>query len=75
VHLFDGAGQELATYDVALDAGEWKQENQPFKRKAGQSDMAAGFVRIEVLAGSGVIAYGSVVDNTTNDPTTMEMIR
>jgi hypothetical protein len=74
VHLHDGAGTELTSYDVALEPGEWKQENQPFKKKAGQTDLAAGYVAAEVLTGDGVIAYGSVVDNTTNDPTTMPMI-
>jgi hypothetical protein len=74
VHLLDGNGTELASYDVELAPGEWRQENRPFTKHAGQDDMAAGWARVEVLSGAGVIAYGSVVDNTTNDPTTMAMV-
>ena len=74
VHLMDGAGVELASYDVELDPGEWRQEDRPFFRHAEQTEMAAGWVRIEVLSGAGVVAYGSVVSNITNDPTTMAMV-
>jgi hypothetical protein len=35
----------------------------------------AGHAVVEVTRGAGVIGYGSVVDNTTNDPTTMPLIR
>ncbi len=75
VYLYDAAGTELTSYDVSLDPGQWKQENQPFWKKAGLTDMGAGYAKVEVLSGSGVTGYGSVVDNTTNDPTTMSMIR
>ncbi len=73
VHLIDGTGTELTTYDVDLSPGQWKQDNRPFSARAGQTDMRTGYVRIEVLSGSGIVAYGSVVDNITNDPTTMAM--
>ena len=75
IHLFDGAGTELGTYDVSLTPGQWKQKNRPFADIAGQTDMAVGYARIEVLSGSGILAYGSVVDNLTNDPTTMAMVQ
>jgi hypothetical protein len=35
VELFDGAGTKLADYTVSLAAGQWAQETQPFKSKAG----------------------------------------
>ncbi len=75
VTLFDGAGRELARYDVVLAPGEWKQENRPFASKAGQSNLSRGYARITVGTGSGVLAYASVVDNVTNDPTTVELVR
>lgn len=75
VHLFDAGGTEVTSYDVSLDPGQWKQENQPFLKKAGLSDMEAGYAIVEIISGSGISGYGSVVDNTTNDPTTMPMIR
>ncbi len=73
VHLIDGDGTELVAYEVDLSPGQWKQDNRPFFARAGQSDMTAGYVRVEVLSGFGIVAYGSVVDNITNDPTTMAM--
>ncbi|MCD4748651.1 MAG: hypothetical protein K8R59_04680 [Thermoanaerobaculales bacterium] len=75
VHLLDGHGTELTSYDVTLAPGQWEQENGPFADFADQTDMAAGYARIEVLSGSGIVAYGSVVDNITNDPTTMAVVR
>jgi hypothetical protein len=75
VTLFDAGGAQIGSYDVALAAGEWKQENRPFFAKAGRSNLAAAYARVTVSTGSGVIASASVVDNVTNDPTTVPMIR
>ncbi|MGV8041263.1 MAG: hypothetical protein AB2L07_14740 [Thermoanaerobaculaceae bacterium] len=75
VTLYDGAGGQLTTYTVTLGPGEWKQENQPFRNKAGQTNMQRGWAKVTVTAGSGVYAYASVIDNITNDPTTIPMQR
>ena len=75
VQLYDGAGVRLANYTVQLAAGEWKQENRPFFTKAGQTDLASGYARVSVTSGSGVVACASVVDNLTNDPTTILAVR
>jgi hypothetical protein len=71
VVLFDGGGSQLGQYTVNLNPGEYKQENRPFFTKAGLNSLAAGYARLTVVLGSGVIASASVVDNQTNDPTTM----
>ena len=68
-------GTKLADYPVSLAAGEWKQEIQPFMSKAGQTAMDRGYAKITVQSGSGVFAFASVVDNLTNDPTTVTMQR
>lgn len=73
VTLFKGDGTQLATYTVNLNPGELKQENKPFFSKASQTNMPAGFAQITVTQGAGIIASASVVDNSTNDPTTMNM--
>ena len=73
VTLFDSGGGQIAAYTVSLNPGESKQENQPFKNKAAQTDMGAGYAVVSVTAGSGVLAFGSVLDNVTSDPTTMPM--
>jgi hypothetical protein len=71
VTLYNGAGTQVGQYTVDLAAGQYKQENKPFATKAGQTELAAGYARVYVTQGSGIIASASVVDNVTNDPTTM----
>ncbi len=71
VVLYDGAGNTLTSYDVSLGPGEWKQQNRPFSALAGQSNMNAGYAVVTVTSGSGVVASASVIDNVTNDPTTI----
>jgi len=73
VELFDGAGRKLTSYTVTLAPGRWKQENRPFFNRAGQSNLSRGYARIRVESGSGIVAYGSVIDSGTNDPTTISM--
>ncbi|MBZ5588758.1 MAG: hypothetical protein LAO05_09345 [Acidobacteriia bacterium] len=73
VELYDGAGTRLTSYAVSLGPGEWKQETQPFRNKAGQRAMDRGYAKVTVQAGSGVFAFASVTDNITNDPTTVTM--
>ncbi|MBZ5589738.1 MAG: hypothetical protein LAO05_14365 [Acidobacteriia bacterium] len=75
VELFDGAGAKLTDYTVTLNPGDWKQETQPFLNKAGQTAMDRGYAKITVQTGSGVFAFASVIDNLTNDPTTVTMQR
>jgi hypothetical protein len=71
VILYNGAGTQVGQYNVDLTAGQYKQENKPFATKAGLTNMAAGYAKVEVVEGGGIIASASVVDNLTNDPTTM----
>jgi hypothetical protein len=71
VTSYDGDGTELASYQVTLQLGEYKQANRPFRSQAGQTDMESGYARIEVTVGGEILASVSVLDNTTNDPTTV----
>ena len=75
VELFDGAGVKLTEYTVTLNPGQFKQEAKPFFAKAGQTSMSRGYAKITVTAGSGVVGYASVIDNVTQDPTTMGILR
>ena len=65
----------MASYPVSLNAGEWKQESQPFHNKGGLSSMTAGYAKVAVNSGTGIVAYASVVDNVTGDGTTIPMKR
>ena len=75
VELFDGAGTTLTEYPVTLNPGQWAQETQPYFYKAGQTAMDRGYAKITVKTGSGVFGFASVIDNLTNDPTTVAMER
>ncbi len=74
ITLFGAAGSALASYTLPLAAGEMKQDNRPFLARAGKSNIAAGSARVVVNSGSGVVALASVVDNITNDPTTISQL-
>jgi len=74
VKLFDAAGSQLTVYSVTLAPGEWKQENRPFFTRAGQTNMTRGYAQVVVSAGSGIIAYASVIDARTGDPITRVML-
>jgi hypothetical protein len=71
VTLFDGQGSLVATVPVTLVPGQLVQLNRPFALSGGRSDITAGYAVLTVKRGEGVIAYGSVLDQGTNDPTTL----
>lgn len=73
VELFDGTGALLRTVNRTLSPGILKQLNQPFSELAGQNDLEIGRAVVTVTSGSGVLAYASVIDNSTQDPTTIPM--
>ena len=75
VTLFDGAGDNLGNYTVSLASGQWAQATQPFLNVGGQTAMDRGYATIAVQSGSGVFGFASVIDNITNDPTTVSMQR
>lgn len=75
VKLYDGGGFEIGELSVSLNAGRHHQENEVYKRVAGRNDIGGGYATATVTAGSGVVVYGSVIDNGTGDATTMPMWR
>jgi PKD repeat protein len=75
VELFDAGGGLLGEYAAELAPGQWSQASRPFAVHGGRDDLEAGWARVSVSSGSGVLAYGSVVDNVSNDATTVPMRR
>ncbi len=64
--LFDDQGTSLQTVPMILRPWVSDQLNRPF------ADFGPVRGSVEVKAsGSRIFCYGSVIDNTTNDPTTM----
>lgn len=74
VSLYRGGGEKVGEYRVDLGPGEWRQENRPFAEVGRLTDVENGFALVEVESGGGIMAYGSVVDNVTNDPTTVPLV-
>jgi PKD repeat protein len=75
VALFDGGGNPLGSYEVTLAPGEWAQKDQPFLNVAHRSALDSGYAKVTATSGAGIIATASVIDNVTNDPTTIAMVR
>ena len=75
MELFDGAGGLLHTFSVTVGPARFHQEGRVFSTRAGQSNVQRGSARVTVTSGSGIIASASVVDNITNDPTTIPALR
>jgi len=75
VHLHDADGSLLSTTQRNIEPGGRVQLQEPFDRIAGRTDIESGYAAVEVRSGSGITAYASVIDNRTNDPTTVPMAR
>jgi hypothetical protein len=72
VTLYSANGNQLgASMTTSVGAGQWKQINDVFG-EAGVNQCELGYAIVEVLTADGLIwAYASVVDNRTDDPTTI----
>jgi hypothetical protein len=68
IHLFTGDGVELGVVDDNLLPYEMMQRDRAFQAVTSE-DVDSGYAVIEVLTEGGkVLAYASVVDNSSNDP-------
>jgi hypothetical protein len=75
LRLHDADGSVLSTSQHLVAAGDRIQLQEPFDHLAGRSDIDSGYAVVEVVSGSGISAYASVIDNRSNDPTTIPMAR
>ena len=75
VELFDGAGMPVGDFEVTLAPGRYHQEVRVFANRVEKGAVQRGSARVRVGTGSGIIASASVIDNLTNDPTTIPMLR
>jgi len=74
VALYAYTGSSLGQFTVNLAPGQWVQDQQPFAKRFGQTN-TTGYAVVSVTSGSGVVAYASVIDNVSGDPTTIPMKR
>jgi hypothetical protein len=71
--LYRWDGSVVGSFTLDIPPWQWRQDGEPFRRRFGLTNVDQGYAVAEVVSGSGVIVYGSVVDNTTNDATTIPM--
>ena len=73
ITLHDNNGNQVgSTLTRTYSSGEVFQYSTPFA-SAGRNNIDAGYAKVSVASGSGVYVYGSVLDNGSNDPTTIGM--
>ncbi len=72
VTLYDASGNQVWQDTHNYPPGGFYQYQQPFLAVGG---IASGYAKVTVNSGSGVVAYASVTDNNTGDPTTITMKR
>jgi CubicO group peptidase (beta-lactamase class C family) len=73
VTLRDAAGNETGRAELLLEPTGLR--NLGAAALAGGAELPVASGRVEVLEGSGVAAWGSLIDNRTNDPATLPMRR
>ena len=71
ITLFDSTSTELVTYSLNVAAGLNKQDNTPFKKRTGRTNLRAAAARVTIDSGSGIQIYGSLIDQITGDATTI----
>jgi hypothetical protein len=65
---------EVQNPQARVQSSGYLQFNKPFKNNFGQT-ILGGAAIVSVTSGSGVTAYASVIDNGSNDPTTIPLLQ
>lgn len=71
ITLFNSGGQSLLSYKLTVPAGQVFQDPEPFRNRANAGDLGWGFATATVTKGTNVHVLGSMIDQKTNDPTTV----
>ena len=71
VTLYDSTGNPVGWADTRdYEPGQFYQYQQPY---LGAGGIDSGYAVVTVNSGAGVVAYASVIDQNTGDPTTINM--
>ncbi len=76
--LYDGQGNLVwsgSDESGSIGPGGFIQYLKPFQNHGGRNDIENGYAKVTVNSGSGVMAWASVIDERTGDPTTIFMKR
>jgi len=71
ISLYDATGKVLTSYNLTIPAGQVLQDNEPFRNRATAPDVDWGFATVTVLKGTNIRTSASLIDNKTNDPSTI----
>lgn len=71
ITLYNAAGNALHTYKLQVPAGQVVQDGAPFATRANAPDVGWGYATVTVVTGSNIHTSASMIDMTTNDPTTI----
>lgn len=71
VYFYNSSGELLGTKTVVLNPHTFYQLLQPLKDCSQGSNLSSCYAKIKVNRGDGIIGYASVIDNKTNDGTTI----
>ena len=71
IYFYNFRGELLGTKMVVLNPHTFTQLLQPLKDFSQGSNLNSCYAKIKVNAGGGIIGYASVIDNKTNDGTTI----
>ncbi len=74
VELYADDGTMVDRYEVTIAPGELVQDLQPFVARAGRPDLGWGFAVVTAADSGAVVATASVIDERTNDPTTVQAV-
>ena len=69
--LYDAAGTQLHTYSLTIPKGQVIQDLEPFANRANAPNLGWGFATVTVVKGTNIQTSAALVDNRTNDPTTI----
>jgi hypothetical protein len=73
IALYGTDGTMLTSYELSVEPGVVKQDNEPFRTRANTADLGWGYATVTVESGNGILTSASVVDNVTGDATTIPM--
>ena len=72
LELFNGSGNRACQLHRGFGRGSVVAGDAAVQERCGPDAMDSGYATITVQSGSGVFAFASVIDNITNDPTTVD---
>jgi len=71
IHYYNSYGSLIGTENIKLKPKEFLQLLQPLKNINGKSNIDSAYAKVIINLGEGIIVYASVIDNKTNDGTTI----